>query len=188
MRSHGTLAALWADLARALRDRRWCLIGAQAAILYGSTRATADVDVSLSVDDRERNAVLGELVAFGFEPRIDEPLAFAARTRVLLLRHAPTGVPLDVVFAGPGPEQLFLDRARAREVAPGVRLPVISVEDLIASKLLAGRAHDVQDVAHILRRAGPIDTAQVEALLREFERALDRSDLGDTFRRLHGDR
>lgn len=68
MPSPYTLAPLWTDLTRALRDRRWCLIGAQAAILYGSTRATADVDISLGIDDNERDTALASLVACGFEP------------------------------------------------------------------------------------------------------------------------
>lgn len=40
---------------------------------------------------------------------------FVARTRVLPFLHQATGIPLDVVLAGPGLEKLFLDLGQIRE-------------------------------------------------------------------------
>ena len=136
MQSTVGLATLFANLARGLEGNRWCVIGAQAAILYGSTRMTLDVDISASIAEAERGLLLRRLRASGFSPRIEDALEFAQRTRVVLLIHPITGVPVDLVLAGPGIEEELLDRAHVLDIG-GTRVPVLSPEDLIASKLLA---------------------------------------------------
>jgi len=61
------------------------------------------------------------------------------RTRVLPFRHVKSGLPLDVVLAGPGLEEDFQARAVPIDIE-GVLVPVITAEDLIITKVLAGRA------------------------------------------------
>ena len=59
-------------------------------------------------------------------------------------------VPLDVVLSGPGLDDEFL--ARAIEVDfDGTPVPVISPEDLIITKVLAGRPKDLEDIRGVLR-------------------------------------
>jgi hypothetical protein len=60
-------------------------------------------------------ARLGALEARGFELRLRDADDFVERTRVLPMMHRATGMPVDVVLAGPGPEELFLKHARHRE-------------------------------------------------------------------------
>jgi hypothetical protein len=50
------------------------------------------------VERAEELALL--LAAAGFEPRVADVAAFALRTRVIPLTHAPSGVPIDLVLAG----------------------------------------------------------------------------------------
>lgn len=84
---------------------------------------------------------------------------------------------MDVVLAGAGLEAEFLARARTVDLG-GVRAPVISPEDLVVTKLLAGRPQDRADVAGILQhRRGKLELGRVRALLAELERALEQSDL-----------
>src|SRR5438128_1463929 len=73
-----------------------------------------------------------------FRLRVSNVDSFVAQTRVLPFVHQPTGMPLDVVLAGPGLEELFLERARPLDLG-GVEVPVISPEDLLVTKVLAGR-------------------------------------------------
>src|SRR5437773_11441028 len=115
------VAELLAALAAAL-DRlgvAWYLFGAQAALLYGAARLTADVDVTVRLGDQPTSALVDALVAAGFELRVRDVHGFVERTRVLPLAHRPTGIPVDVVLAGPGPEELVLARAR-QETVEGV--------------------------------------------------------------------
>jgi hypothetical protein len=177
------LAEVLADLGRAFTaiGVRWYLFGAQAAILYGAARLSADVDVTVALGDRRVADLLTALEASGFEARVPEPAAFAETSRVLPVVHRPTRMPADVVLGGPGLEERFLARAEARTIEEVV-VPVASAPDLVVMKVLAGRPQDLEDVIAVLRAQGDgLDAAPARAMLRELERALDRCDLVAAF-------
>jgi hypothetical protein len=121
------------------------LFGAQAALLYGAARLTADADVTVDLGTRPTRELVDLLAASGFDLRVPDADDFVARTRVVPLVHRGTGMPIDVVLAGPGMEDLFLARARPHTV-DDVTVPVASAEDVIVMKILAGRAKDHDDV------------------------------------------
>lgn len=154
---------------------RWYLFGAQAALLYGSTRLTADVDVTVDLRGAAPDALARALSSAGFSMRIEDA-DFIRRTRVLPVLHVATGIAADVVIAGPGLEELFLDRAELRDVG-GARVPVARAEDLVAMKLLAGRSKDVEDVVAILAARANLDINLLRSTLSLLEGALDQSDL-----------
>jgi len=165
------------DLGEAIREvgARWYLFGAQAALLHGASRLTADVDATVAWDQPGVAPLVDALRAHGFELR-RVPEGFIERTRVIPLVHA-TGMQTDLVLGGPGLEDLFLSRAVEREVE-GVRVPVATAEDLIAMKVLGGRAKDRDDVLSLLAaNGGRLDLEHVRNVLRTLEQALDRSDL-----------
>ena len=68
------------------------IVGGIAASLLGTPRLTVDLDAVflLGFDDLPR--VLVEAAKQGIEPRIADPIAFAKRSRVLLLRHTIIGI------------------------------------------------------------------------------------------------
>ena len=155
----------------------WFLFGAQATILWGRPRLTADVDVTVQLDVENVPRLVDVLKTRGFQPRVDVNGDFVRRTRVLPLLYSPNGLPLDVVLAGPGLEQVFLGRA-VRVRIGDVDVPVISPEDLITAKILAGRPKDLEDVRGVLReRLDRLDLEIIRSTLRELDQALSRSDL-----------
>jgi len=173
------VADLLDDLRLAFDDAglSWYLFGAQAAIVYGVARLTADVDVTVHVPPGLATA---EWVAtaerHGFEARFTDP-GFIATTRVVPLVHRRSGLPVDVVVAGPGLEEAFLTRA-VRHRIDDVQVPVIDVSDLVVLKVLAGRPKDEEDVAALVRiQAARLDHRHIEAILRQLEDALGQSDL-----------
>jgi hypothetical protein len=172
------VAELLRDLAAVLEGLgvRWYLFGAQAALLHGAARLTADVDVTVDLRAGDPMALCAALVAAGFEPRATDTAAFVARTRVLPVVHRASGLPLDVVIAGPGLEELFLTRARVRSV-DGVDVPVASPEDMVAMKVLAGRPKDLDDASAIVNGNPDLDVRVARETLQLLESALDRSDL-----------
>jgi hypothetical protein len=174
---------LLADLAGALDEARveWYLFGAQAAILHGVARLTADVDVTVRLPAAMPNqSLVAVLQEHRFKARFDDP-AFVERTRVIPLVHIPTSMPLDAVLAGPGIEDRFFDRAQTREVE-GVRVRVASAEDLVVMKILAGRPKDLDDVrAMLAAHAGAIDAEYIRSTLAILEAALAQSDLLPAF-------
>ena len=84
---------------------------------------------------------------------------------------------LDVVLGRSGLELECLERAVSVDV-DGVTVPVITVEDLVILKVLAGRPKDRDDVSALLRRKSrPLDLDRVRKVLGLLEEALDQSDL-----------
>jgi hypothetical protein len=162
---------------------RWYLFGAQAALLYGSARLTADVDATVLLGDVSTETLVEALKTEGFELRIDDP-EFVAATRVIPVVHGPTGLPADIVLGGPGLEELFLARAHTRSVG-GAPVPVVAAEDLVAMKILAGREKDRQDIVAILRAGrGTLDLSAIRATIEMLESALAQSDLMPLFEEL----
>ena len=162
---------------------RWYLFGAQAAMVWGRPRLTADIDVTVRQDPEDPERLVRTLEARGFALRISDADRFAQRSRVLPFLHVASGLPVDIVLAGPGLEDLFLSRARPVTMG-GVTVPVISPEDLIATKILAGRPKDVEDVRGILRERFPdLDIGLVRSTLALLEDALAQSDLLPAFER-----
>jgi len=165
---------------------RWYVFGAQAAILYGVARLTEDVDVTVDPAGHATDEIVASLRAEGLALRIGEPVEpFVKRTRVLPMAHLATDLPVDVVLAGPGIEELFFDHATIREVGDGVEVPAASAEDVVVMKILAGRPKDLEDAATILAAGGEgLDHDRMERTLRLIERALDQSDLLPRLREL----
>ena len=140
-------AELLSALSAALSElrARWYLFGAQAAMVWGRPRLTADIDVTVRQETEDPERLVRTLEARGFSLRVGDADDFIRRTRVFPFLHVASGMPLDIVLAGPGLEDLFLSRARPIAMA-GVVVPVICPEDLIATKILAGRPKDMEDV------------------------------------------
>lgn len=91
--------------------------------------------------------------------------------------HRRTRIPVDIVLAGPGLEELFFSHVRERPSGEA-RVPVASAEDVMTMKVLAGRAKDLDDVVAIARAHGSsLDVEGVRETLRTLEKALDRDDL-----------
>lgn len=180
------VAELLEDLGAALGTLgvHWYLFGAQAAILYGVARLTADVDATVQVPAAHPVPTwMPTLAAHRFKPRFADP-AFLAQTRVLPLVHGPTTLPVDLVLAGPGLEEEFLARAR-RLAVDGVAVPVIDLTDLVVLKVLAARPKDLDDVTTLIRVQGDsIDGTRARHVLTMLEEALGQSDLVPTFERL----
>jgi len=177
-------------LGRVLDDLgiRWYLFGAQAVVAYGQPRLTADIDVTVDLPLDRWTELVGALTEAGFSSRVDELPRFVERTRVIPVGHDPTGFPVDLVIAGPvGLEQEFLERARRTDLG-GVEVSLISPEDLIVTKILAGRPKDLRDVKGIVREQGDrLDVERVRALLRLLEGALGRGDLAEELERSLGE-
>lgn len=183
------VADLLGDLAAALERLGfpWYLFGAQAAIVYGVARLTADVDVTVKAPGNVPvTSWIPIFTAHRFQLRFDDP-TFLAQTRVVPLVHGPTALPVDLVLAGPGLEDEFLARV-TRHVIDGVTVPVVDPSDLVILKVLAARAKDLEDVATLLRVQGDrIDDARVRQVLMMLEGALGQSDLLPMFERLRSE-
>ncbi len=179
---HGVSDVL-AELREFLDERgtAWYVFGAQAVVIFGRPRQTLDVDVTIDADVDDVSHLAPALEKAGFAARVDEIDTFVRRTRVMPVVHLSSGIPVDLILAGPGLEQEFLKRVVHVDV-DSARIPFMSPEDLVASKILAGRPKDFEDIRGILEKSGPsLDEARVRDVLNRLEHALDVSDLVERF-------
>ena len=164
-------------LARILNEQqcRWYLLGAQAVNVYVRPRMSADVDVTVELAKDKIDTFVQSMEEEGFEIPVANPVQFIQQTRVIPFVDRAGGIGLDVVLAGPGLEELFLSRVKqiAFDEQP---IPVMSPEDLVVTKILAGRPKDIDDVRALLSLQS-LDIPWIRQLLEELEEALAQSDL-----------
>jgi len=171
------------DLADVLRRRRlkWYVFGAQAASYYGRPRMTEDVDVTVRVPEGRLRGLVAALAKATFVPRVDDVEAFVARARVIPFFHRRSSMPLDLVIAADGLEEQFLERAIRVDLG-GVKVPILSPEDVVITKVLAGRPQDLLDVRSILdMREDTLDLRRVRRVLADLDEALGDVDLVASF-------
>lgn len=153
------------------------IIGGVAASLLGRPRATRDVDALVWMEDLNDWArLVASSRPHGIEPRIDDPVGFAERARVLLLRHAPSGVDIDVALGALPFEEEAVARA-IHEKLGAHRIPVPHPDDLVIMKAIAHRPRDVADIEAVLEAHPEIDRARVRAYVEEFAKLLDTPEL-----------
>lgn len=160
---------------------RWYVFGAQAVIAAGAVRTTADIDITTEdVAPAKLQKVL-EKAGFVLRRDVEDIEDLVEHHRILPMEHADSGMQLDVVRAGPGPEEQMIERVIYRKVGRA-RVPFVSTDDLLVLKILAGREKDLDDVRALLRAArSEIDTAVVRSRLAELGALIDDSSLVATF-------
>ncbi len=152
---------------------RGMLIGGIAAIARGVPRATRDVDFTVSGGHTTIAQTIEVLAEFGLAPRIPDAERFAEANQVLMLKHEPTGVEVDLSIAWLSFEEEAIASAELMNLGE-VRVPVARPEDLIIYKTVAWRPQDQQDVERLIAlHRDTIDRDRVLPTVRELCEALD---------------
>jgi predicted nucleotidyltransferase len=144
---------------------------------------TADVDVTVELRDIDVLGLVAALSRAGFQLRMDFDDDFLRASRLLLLVHTATSMPLDLLISSTRLHAEFLSRTRIID-AGGVRVPMMSPEDLIVTKILAARRKDLEDVRGVLREQTALDLGRIRDLLTQLEAALEDHRLLRRFERL----
>jgi hypothetical protein len=163
------------------------IVGGVAASLLGRPRLTRDIDALVRIAEVDwQNAVLKardhELL-----PRIAAPIEFAQRSRVLLLRHSPTGIDIDVMLAALPFEFTAIDNGRVTRLG-GLEVNLPRVEDLLVMKAIAHRPRDLSDIEGLIAAHPETDLANVRQWVREFSNAATMPELLEDFEKIvqHG--
>ena len=164
----------------------FAVIGGIAATFRGEARFTADVDVVVGIELDEALRLLARLPSSPFQPLFPGVEEVLRASFLLPLRHSVTQVAVDIAVGLSGFERQAIARATA-VVLSGVPIPVVSAEDLILMKLLAGRPRDTDDVRNIMLRQGSaLDWNYLLETGRQLQQAVDQ-DLLSELQRLQAD-
>lgn len=165
------LAAVAAALSEI--DAPSMIIGGLAVIAAGVPRETIDIDATVLGRDCDPEELVAVLRRHGITPRIDDAIQFARERQVLLLRHDPSSVTIEISFAWLPFEEEALAHAIDLRLG-GVQVRLARPEDLIVYKAAAWRGRDRADIERLLvLHLDSVDLARVRRLVGEIAAALD---------------
>lgn len=132
------------------------VMGGLALAVWQHVRATRDVDLALSLEQHELERLLDRLREAGIRRKPGSSLVHLGGQDVVPLLYEPPDtfmdVQVDLLLAnGPYQRQALDRRAEANLPALDIAIDVLSCEDLILHKLLAGRLIDRYDAAALVR-------------------------------------
>lgn len=124
---------------------QYLLVGGWAVGIYGTPRATKDIDFLIGCDDENIGRLQVALLEFG-APTVEDRV-FKEPGNVYRIGSSP--VQIDIINQASGIE--FADCYPRRElvIADGVEISVISRADLVRNKRAAGRLRDLADAEAI---------------------------------------
>lgn len=164
------------------RGISYVIIGGMAVQRWGEPRFTLDVDMTVAAPLDDQDSLVRTIVE-RFPSRIEDPIAFARQSRVVLVR-ASNGCPVDLSLALPGYEEEVMRRAVDYELEPGKVVRLCSAEDLIIHKAVAGRPQDLRDIEGVVyRQRHALDAGSIRRWLAEFASILEAQDLPERFER-----
>lgn len=134
---------------------KYLVVGGYAVSFHSQPRATKDLDIFVNPDPANAKAAYGALAAFGMP--LDQVTAEDLADSKKFIRFGREPIAVDIL---PGIDGVNFDDAWGRRVEgvidpdTGLRAFFIAKEDLIASKLAAGRTRDLADVEEIREAEG----------------------------------
>ncbi|MGB0122531.1 MAG: DUF6036 family nucleotidyltransferase [Silvibacterium sp.] len=133
---------------------KYLIVGGYAVSFHAQPRATKDIDILILPDPANAKAVFAALASFGAPLDGISVEDFSNTKKFFRIGREP--VAIDIL---PEIDGVDFDRAWDRRVEAvieaqrGVKAFFISGEDLVTSKLAAGRPQDLADVAAIQKAA-----------------------------------
>lgn len=150
-----------------LLDVHWALVGGLAVSARAEPRTTRDIDVAIAVaNDHEAEGLIRRLRDRGYLDEVVMEHRDTERLSTVRFTHRGGAVDLffDLLFASSGIEPEVVAGADRLEILPRLVVPVASVGDLLALKVLAlrpdrpqERPQDFADIRELLRVASDLD-------------------------------
>jgi hypothetical protein len=158
----------------------YMLIGGTALILWGHSRSTLDLDITVWATPDTQEALV-DLLSRTLPPRVPDPRKFVAQSRVLPARTRK-GIPVDFIFGLLPFEEEAIKRAVDKNVG-SARVKVASVEDLILHKAISTRPRDLEDVRFLVTRHGAgIDRARLDRAIQSVAEELSDPGIQQRYR------
>lgn len=145
----------------------YALVGGLAVSIRGEVRFTRDVDLALSVSERELETLVPDLRAarYRIHSLVEHEVAKRTATVRLITRDA---IHVDLLVASSGIEREVVQRATPVFIPSIGQVPVALAEDLVAMKVLSSteqRRHDFDDAVGLVLANPGLDIAVVQSHL-----------------------
>jgi predicted nucleotidyltransferase len=127
----------------------YLLIGGYAVAYWGYPRATGDLDIWVAVSDSNARKLVRILKDFGFDLPNLNPEVFLENDRIVRFGEPPLRIEILTTISGVSFNDCFARRARVR--FDGLRVNLISFEDLKKNKAASGRPKDLDDLMALER-------------------------------------
>jgi hypothetical protein len=148
------LQSIWQSLSA--MDVPAAVMGGLAMSFWKYTRSTRDVDLLIGMDVQKSDKMLSQLRSIGIRPKQTPPIISLGRLNIIQLLYEPPEAYMEVQI------DLLLAESEYHRTALKRRIPtrlsdlpmdiaILTCEDLILHKLLAGRLIDKADVAALLK-------------------------------------
>jgi len=145
------------------RDVRYLIVGGMAVNLYGYIRLTMDLDIMVDLSDRNVSKVVNVMEEFGYTPRVPvNPHEFISEEKrdewikekgAVVFTFIDVKRPfkhIDIFLSNPIDFEEAYSRRELMTIG-GIKLDVISMDDLIKMKASTGRPRDKEDIYHLER-------------------------------------
>jgi predicted nucleotidyltransferase len=139
----------------------YLVVGGLAANLHGIPRMTYDIDLMILLESDNIRRLVSKLIQWGYKPKIPiDPQDLADESKrnswiqdkgMKAFNFYSESLPIgeiDVIIDSPIPYETLKARAVGIQVQE-VRIPIVSIHDLIELKLRAGRKQDLSDVEYL---------------------------------------
>ena len=123
-------------------DVRYLVVDGAAVNALGYVRSTEDIDFWLQRSEENATRTLSALHDFGFDEFTRDDLLDPKA--VLMLGRPPNRIDLLISISGREFDDCYPRRLYGN--LGGVRIPLISLEDLLINKRASGRAKDLADI------------------------------------------
>ena len=164
-------------------DERGVIIGGIAVGFLGKPRFTADVDAMFLLSTTEIPKLIELAKTENIIPRIQGADDFARKYRVLLLKHTPTDIDIDISLGILPFEEEMVERGNVQTFSNlSVRLP--TPEDLIIMKAVAHRPKDLEDIRTIAEKYPNLDMHRIQMWVTGFGELLETPNLWEIIKAL----
>jgi hypothetical protein len=148
------------------------IIGGIATGFLGKPRFTVDLDALFLASINDVPRILEMAKQEGIEPRTDQVMEFARKSRVLLLQHSASRASIDISLGVLPFEEEVVARSKVFDVGLlSVRLP--TPEDLIIMKAIAHRPKDLIDIQTIIDSHPDLDIDRIRHWVKSFAEVLE---------------
>ena len=128
-------------------DVKFLLVGAYALAAHGFPRATKDIDFFVWATPENAPNLIRALTRFGAPLDNISAADFSSEGVIFQIGNSPRRIDIITNISGIKFEQAYANRTAIN--IEGLKIPVISIDDLLVNKRASGRLQDLADVERL---------------------------------------